>query len=54
MDESGDQRSVTEREREHQQPGESTVPGDEHGDPDEESLSWDEEEQEAGGGAGSA
>jgi hypothetical protein len=44
MDESGDQRSVTEREREHQQPGERTVPGDEHGDPDEEARSWDEEE----------
>jgi hypothetical protein len=46
MDESGDQRSVTESEREHQQPGEGTVPGDDHGDPDEQARSWDEEDEE--------
>jgi hypothetical protein len=49
MDESGEQRSVTEREREHQQPGEGTVKGDEHGDPDEEARSWDEEDEEGEG-----
>ncbi|HEU0336426.1 MAG TPA: hypothetical protein VFR43_07720 [Gaiellaceae bacterium] len=54
MGESGDQRSVTEHEREHQQPGESTVRGDEHGDPDEEPASWDEEERGAGDDAGDA
>jgi hypothetical protein len=47
MDESGEQRTVTEREREQQQPGADAVPGDEHGDPDGPEPSWDEEPSES-------
>ena len=47
MDESGEQRTATEREREHQQPGADAVPGDDHGDPDGPDASWDEEEEPA-------
>ena len=52
MDEAGEQRTVTEREREHQQPGADTVPGDDHGDPDGPDASWEGEDEPARAGEG--